>query len=236
MGRVLQQSVIIWALLAFVGWGLIFALQGAITFPQIGYYLVLLLLVGTLIWRNRARLQVHLQRWNISPFLRFLLLGYGMVLLEEIIAAFFNHLLEGFDLGTFPLRIGQFWAFNIFAFTGLIVGWYLLRRFIPYTPREAFFLTGCFGLIAEHTVNFLAGNILIFFLLAPLNILTYGLILTPAQLSLPDTSRRNLPMLLRYVLAIFVPFCASIVPVLILMVLRAHFPAWFPPCRFISCS
>ena len=236
MPPMVQRILVAWALLALVGWALIFLAQRAISFPQIGYYVVLLPGIGLPIWLNRARLGSPFNRLlPFSPLLRFLILGYGMVLLEEILAAIFNHLLEGFDLATLPIRIAQFWAFNILAFTGLIWSWYLLRRLFAYSLRESFFLAGCFGLFAEHTIELLAGNVLLFVLLAPLNILTYGTILTPAFLSLPKGAVRRLPPVVGYVAALLLPVLASIPPVAVLGILRFHFPDAFPPCRFIAC-
>jgi hypothetical protein len=235
MGRIFQNILVIWAILALLGWGIIFLAQRAVSFPQVGYYVVLLFGVGIPLWVNRARLKRALQRWPLPPLLRFLVLGYGMVLLEEIIAASFNHLIEGFDLATYPLRIGQFWALNIFAFTGFIWGWYFLRRWVVYSPREAFFLSGIFGLFAEHTLAYIVTNSIAFFLLAPLNIFTYGIILTPAMLSVPASARKPVFFGFRYILAFLAPLVASLPAVLALTVLRSHFPGWFPPCRFAAC-
>jgi len=157
------------------------------------------------------------------------------VLAEEILAALVNHLTEGFSLGLYIERIGQFWALNIFTFTGLIVGWYILQRWIGYSRTAMFYLVGCFGLYSEHTITVLQTNPLAFFFFAPLIIFTYGLILTPAMLSMPanDRPRGCLSALLRYPLAFVLPLLCSLPPLGVLTVLRDHFPDVFPPRKFI---
>ena len=67
-----------------------------------------------------------------------------MVLFEEIYAAFANHLNEGFSLPVFGVRVLQFWAFNIIAFSGLILAFYILFSRIRYSFKEMFFLSGFF--------------------------------------------------------------------------------------------
>jgi hypothetical protein len=157
-----------------------------------------------------------------------------MVLIEEIFAALVNHLTEGFSWPLFLQRIGQFWALNLFTFTGFFVGWYLLARFVGYSRVEMFFLGGCFGLFSERIIFLLPqGQFLQFVLFTPLMIFTYGLILTPATLSLGDLRRPRLNWLLRYPLAFLVPFLCSLPPLGALLALRENFPDWFPPRKFI---
>lgn len=237
MRRMLVMGLAIWSALALVVALLLVVVSLArhqVTLLPLLYYPTLLLVVGLPVWLNRDRLAEQLPRWQLPRFPRFLLLGYGMVLIEEVFAALFNHLTEGFAFPLYLQRIAQFWALNIFAFTGLIVGWYILLRFTRFTPTEVFLLAGLFGLYAEKTLTFISNPVL-FFILAPLNITVYGLIMTPATLSmgqsLPD---RSLPRLLRYPLALVIPFLCSLIPVFILTVLREQYPALFPPRRFVS--
>ncbi|MBA3826645.1 MAG: hypothetical protein H0X24_22435 [Ktedonobacterales bacterium] len=200
---------------------------------QIGYYPALYLCVGLPIWRNRQRLARVLAQWQLPRLPKFLLLGYGMVLIEEIFAALFNHLTEGFSLGLYIQRVGQFWALNLFAFTGFIIGWYLLQRWLRFAFAEVFFLAGLFGLFSEHTYTFLFANPILFLILAPLNIITYGLIITPATLSMGTPARRTLHPLIRYPLALLTIFACSLIPIGVLAVLRNHFPDAFPPRKFV---
>jgi hypothetical protein len=229
--RWLVRATVAWltVALAFWAWYLV-----AIAFvPQYLYPFLWLGLVGVPVWRWRRSLAHLLQRWQFPGFLTFMLLGYAMILLEEILAALVNNLAEGFTWPLFAQRVGQFWAFNLLAFTGFFAGWYLLLKMIGYSRVETFFLGGCFGLYAERTIFLLPGQPLQFALFAPLIIFIYGLILTPAALSIPEAKQRRPNWLLRYPLAFFVPFTCSVPPVALLSYLRAHFPGWFPPRTFI---
>jgi len=205
-----------------------------LTPPQILYYPALFGVVGLPLWFNRQRVTVLLQHWQMARLPKFLLLGYGMVLLEELFAALFNHLSEGFSWGGYLERIGQFWALNVFTFTGFIVGWYLLQRWLSFSPTEVFWVAGVAGLYTEHTYLFVFSNPIAFFVLAPLNILTYGLIISPAMLSMGQQSTRSLHPVLKYPLALVTLFACSIIPVIVLQVLRTHFPDFFPPRKFVS--
>jgi hypothetical protein len=230
--RALMRVAVAWLIVALIFWGWYLA---AVAFvPQFLYPYLWLGLVGLPVWRWRRPLARLLQSWRFPGFVKFLALGYLMALIEEVFAALVNHLSEGFSWPLFLQRIGQFWAFNLLAFTGFFAGWYLLARFVGYSRVEMFFLGGCFGLYSERVIYLLpTGQILQFVLFAPLMIFTYGLILTPATLSLRELRRPRLIWLLRYPLAFLVPFLCSIPPMGLLMALRAHFPDWFPPRKFI---
>lgn len=240
-GRLALAAMVAWLLLTLAFWALFVAFQAA-RGERPGYhflyYHIMFGLVGLPLWLARRPVAAALQSWRLTGLAKFLLLGYAMVLLEETFAALVNHLAEGFEPSRYLLRVGQFWAFNILAFTGLVVAWSLLPRLFRYGPREAFFLVGLFGLFAEHTINLLAGSVLLFILLAPLNLFVYGLILSPALLSVPEAAMpaRRSPWPIRYPLALLLPLLLSIPPVILLAVLRANFPDAFPPCVMISCS
>jgi hypothetical protein len=237
VARVTRGVMVGWLVVALAFWGWYLAFHQFI--PQFLYYDLIFGLVGLPLWLNRRRAAQALQAWRLNPTVKFLLLGYGMVLLEEVFAAFANHLSEGFSLPLLILRIGQFWALNVLAFTGLIVGWALLMARIGFSHAEAFWLIGLWGLYAEHTIALLPGNPLAFLLIAPLNIFVYGLILAPAVLSRPQKSgavapTRRLPWIARYPLALLLPFICSILPVALLVALRTHVPGVFPPRKFIA--
>jgi hypothetical protein len=222
---------VVWLIVALIFWGWYLAVVAFV--PQFLYSYLWLGLVGLPVWRWRRTLARLLQSWRFPGFLRFMALGYLMVLIEEIFAALVNHLSEGFSWPLFLQRIGQFWALNLFTFTGFFVGWYLLARFIGYSRVETFFLGGCFGLYSERVIFLLPGQPLQFILFAPLIIFTYGLILTPAMLSLNNLRKPLLLWLLRYPLAFLIPFLCSLPPVVLLQSLRASFPDWFPPRKFV---
>jgi hypothetical protein len=229
--RIFVRATVVWLAVALVFWVWYLATQPFV--PQFLYPYLWLGLVGVPIWLGRRKLETRLRLWHIPGFLKFALLGYGMVLAEEVLAALCNNLSERFEPGLYLQRIGQFWAFNVLAFTGLIVGWYLLARFVGYSRTEMFYVVGIFGLYSERTFLVLPTNPLAFVLFAPLIIFTYGLILTPAMLSLPERRRRGWSFLVRYPLALLVPYICSILPVGLLMALRTAYPGWFPPTTFI---
>ncbi len=232
MKRALIAITVVWALVALIFWTW-YVLARSFQ-PRFLYYDAWLLLVGVPVWLARDRLAGALRRWRLPALPKFLLLGYGAVLLEEIFAAFFNNLSEGFGLALFIERVGQFWALNTLAFSGFIFGWLVLLRWLRYSRTEAFYLAGCWGLFAEHTITFVFAAPLVFVLLAPLNILTYGLILTPALLSIDEPASRRLHPLLRYPLTFAALFACSLIPIAVLQTLRAHFPGVFPPRRFVA--
>ena len=234
LARVTRNVMIGWLVVALLFWGWYLAFHQFI--PQFLYYDLMFGLVGLPLWFNRRRVARTLQAWRLNATIKFLLLGYGMVLLEEVFAAFANHLSEGFSPTLLLVRIGQFWALNVLAFTGLIVGWAILMPLIGFSRAEAFWLIGVWGLYAEHTILALPGNPLAFLLIAPLNIFVYGLILAPAVLSRPETTTRarRLPWIARYPLALLLPFVLSILPVALLVGLRTRYPGVFPPRKFVA--
>lgn len=233
LARVARRVMVGWLLVALAFWGWYLAFHQFI--PQFLYYDLMFGLVGLPLWLNRRRVARALQVWRLNATVKFVLLGYGMVLLEEVFAAFANHLSEGFSLALFLVRIGQFWALNVLTFTGLIVGWAILASLIGFSRAEAFWLIGLWGLYAEHTVLVLPSNPLAFLLIAPLNIFVYGLILAPAMLSRPEASpARRWPWIARYPLALLLPFVLSVLPVALLVSLRAQYPGVFPPRKFVA--
>jgi|GEM_PF-6087312 len=126
--RWLVRFTVVWLAAALIFWAWYLA---AIEFiAQFLYPFLWLGLVGLPVWRWRWPLARRLQGWRLPGFLKFMLLGYMMVLLEEVFAALVNHLAEGFSWPLFLQRIGQFWAFNLLGFTGYFVGWYLLARLL----------------------------------------------------------------------------------------------------------
>jgi hypothetical protein len=231
--RGLIRVSVAWLIVALIFWAWYLAASAFV--PQFLYPFLWLGLVGLPVWRWRRPLAVRLRAWRLPGFLKFMALGYLMVLIEEVFAALVNHLSEGFSWPLFLQRIGQFWALNLFTFTGFFVGWYLLARYIGYSRVEMFFLGGCFGLYSEHVIFLLPqGQLLQFLLFAPLIIFTYGLILTLAMLSLGEPREPRPLWLLRYPLAFLVPFLCSLPPLVLLQSLRESFPDWFPPRKFVS--
>ncbi len=202
---------------------------------QAVYYVIWLLGFGGLFLWQKERLTIALHAWRAPRGIKFILLGYGMVLLEEILAALCNHLGEGFSLPLFVVRVGQFWAFNLLAFSGLIWGWYLLVTRWHYTYPEAVFWVGLYGFIAEHGLGYLASNPILAAVLFPLNFFTYALILSPALLSVKVKPHflNALKPLWRGTFGLGLPLLLTMPFVALLEMLRTTHPFWFPPYVFL---
>lgn len=213
---------------------ILYSLANASILPGAFYYVVWIGGFGGLLWNYRAAVEKALQRWALHPLLKFLLLGYGAVLLEEILAAFSNNLTEGFSLPLFLLRISQFWAFNILAFTGLIVGWYVLLRYVRFSRREVFYLSGAWGVYAEHLYVHAFTNPIAFACLLLPTIFTYGVIMAPAMMSVRSSGTQTFPAFIKYCIAFTTIFTCSLLPTGLLLYLRASYPGIFPPETFIQ--
>lgn len=196
------------------------------------YYVVWIGGFGGVLFYYRKKIEAKLRGWKAPALAKFLLLGYGAVLLEEIFAALANNFSEGFSFPLYILRIGQFWAFNILAFTGFIIGWYLLYKHINFSKREVFYLAGIWGLYAEHTYASLLTNPLGFILFFAPTMLAYGVISMPAVMSI-ESGTRIIKPLPKYLLTFAVLFVCTILPLLLLLTLRESHPGFFPPRIFI---
>lgn len=203
-------------------------------FPGAMYWTIVIGGLGGFIYWKKDAITQYLQSIRLPSFFKFILLGYGVVLLEEILAAFTNNLTEGFSFSLYIVRIGQFWAFNILAFTGFIIGWYFLYRYLRYTRREMFFLAGGWGLYAEHVIPGIFGNPIGYTLLILPTIMTYGIMITPSMLSMEKTGEKVVHPILKYILTYAVIFVCSIIPMAILLWLRGLHPELFPPTNFIQ--
>lgn len=201
------------------------------------YYYIWLIVFGLPLWFFRKQVALVLQNWQAPDWLQFFLLAYGMVLLEEIFAALVNNLSEGFNVWLYLKRIGQFWAFNVLAFTGLITATWLLFRYIQYTQWDMLFLVGLTGLYSERIILLLPYQLQTFIVFAPLTFFTYALILYPALMNRKEGKlKRTLLLPLRYALFIVTWYVFSQPSVWLLMTLRSAFPLLFPPCNFIACG
>lgn len=230
MNRIFKSFLLGWIILSVAFW-IYYSIY--IEFVvQIMYYFIWLGIIGSLVFIFRDKLRDFVQRKKGGFFL-FLGIGYFMVLLEELFAAFLNHLTEGFSFPLFFERVGQFWVFNVFAFTGLFVGLYLLTRKIEYSFLELFFLSGAIGIFSEGIYLIVFSNPLEFFFSAPLIVLTYGLIVTPALWSLSPIYQKRFSSLTRYILGIVVLFVGVVVSGIVVDALRRAWPWIFPPEKFI---
>jgi hypothetical protein len=231
--RKIDAGLVVWAIVSVAFWWWYSFATGTIN-PFAIYYPLWLGVAGTLVWRHGQQIERRLRGWAAPPFTKFLVLGFGAVLTEEIIAALANHAAEGFSPFVFAARIGQFWDLNIFTFFGFIVGWYGLITWLSFSKREVFYLAGIWGLYAEKVIFAIPSNPLFFvFDFAP-DILTYGLIIAPALLSQePRTGGKRLHPIVKYPLAYVVIFLCGIPAIGVLWLLRQSFPALFPPVSMV---
>ena len=168
---------------------------------------------------------------------RYIVSAYGMVLLEEALAALINNLNEGFSWEVYGTRILQFWALNLLAFSGLILGALFLVRKQWMTKNEMIVFASIFGLYAEHQLALIFVNPIAVLVYAPIVVAIYYSIFTPALtlLTEPD-SIRNMHRALRYAIAIVVVFVCTTPFIATLSYLRAQHPLAFPPCSMIECG
>jgi len=228
----LNKVVLVWTVVSLAFWAWYIA---SVSYtPQLLYFFIWTARVGSLVWLGRDRLEKAVRASSSAKRPGSCSLVMRWCWLRRSSPAFVNNLSEEFTPQLFAVRILQFWAFNIFAFTGLILAWAWMSRWLMFSRRERFYLSGLFGLYAEKTIFVLFSNPLAFLFFAPLEMITYGLILTPAQLSVPVHGSLSSLRLPRYAVSLLLPFLVSIPFIALLMVLRAHFPWAFPPTKFIS--
>ncbi len=148
---------------------------------------------GTFFLKYREQIVTRLVNWNVRQPTKFILLGYTTVLTEEFIVALVHALSEGLSLLRFGQLVLQFWAFNIFAFTGFIVGWCFLFRRFRYSATGLFLIVGAWGLFSEHTLTYLRTNTLVaIFLILP-TMSTYNLIIAPPIASIDEFGKEMNP-------------------------------------------
>ena len=231
--RKIDLFLAFWCVVSLAFWFWYSFVTGTIV-PFALYYLLWLGIAGTLTWCYRERIQRRLREWDAPELAKFLLLGFGAVLAEEIFAALANHVPEGFSPVVFLARIFQFWALNACTFFGFIVGWYGLNRYFAFSRREVFYLAGIWGLYAEKVLFVLPSNPLFFLFDFSPTILTYGLIITPAVWSQEVRSGgRRLYPILKYAITYGIIFLCSVPAIVLLQALRQRLPMVFPPASLV---
>ena len=226
--------LITWFLVALAFWLIFITTQESEIKYKIYYFIVWILVIGSLIWCFRQLIKNRVSTWRTSPLFKFIFLAYGMVLFEELIAAFSLHLSEGFYLPLYLERVGQFWLLNILAFTGIIFATYFLYTRLRYSQTEMFMLIGIWGLYAEHTYVAIFGNPIAFLALLPFIVITYGLIFTPALWSIGRPGTRHMNPVIKYFLTFLVFFVFSILPALAINHIRTNAQNLFAPAELID--
>ncbi len=222
-----------WLYIGLTIWNVYFFANG----NALPLYADLLILIMYIL--NRAWKANKFPRWWYTHrgYLPYFLIALGMVLLEETLAGLINNINEGFAIPLFLTRVGQFWAFNLLAFAGLIFALAFIHKLRLLTKKESVLLVSLFGIYAEHVYMFIVSNFLIFLVYAPLVIFIYYLIFAPSLyfLSGEEIHTRSWPQIIRYVVAVVLVFCMSLPFIGALSKLRATHPDNFPPCSMIAC-
>ena len=225
-----EKIVILWILVAFIFW-IAYSLVVSVFYP-IFYFFTWIFFFGIPVLKYKNRISTILQNWRLNSFIKFLVLGYGTVMAKDVVKAFFIVLSEGFKINLFFTRVTQLWALNTMALTGFIVGWYFLITRIFFSDYEIFYVAGAYGLFSEDIIYSLIINPIGFLFLAPLEICVYGLIITPAVLSIKNRGNRTIISLLKYIVAIFIIIAFSFIPVSIVTIVKIYFPELIPPNLF----
>jgi len=217
-----------WALAGCLFW-LVYILAVEIEFTVLYYYFILFA-VGLPLYFNRVKISSRLRAWKLGGFWKFMILGYGTVLFEETFAALFNHLNEGFEVGIFVTRIGQFWLLNLFAFTGFYLAFYFMIKRYKFSHTEIFFLAGPLGIFLERIFT----NPMLLLTLGPIMIFVYGFMISLPMLSMDVNRGKVVNRWWKYFIVYVAIILASIIPGAIMGYLREINPLWFPPADMVS--
>ena len=203
---------------------------------QAWYYVLWPVLGGGLVWRYWLPLKRVIDVWSLAPILKYVLIVYGMVSAEEVLASLLNHLSEGFYFPLYIKRIGQFWALNLLAFSGVAWGSYLVFSRVYFSRIEMFCVLGMFGQISEHLIYrllFVPGEKLAAFVLLPLNFWVYGAIFLPAFFVIEGLPRKVMRAYWRYPLVFMVIVACGMPFIGFLDWSRALVPSLYPPRNFV---
>ncbi len=146
-----QKIMLIWLIISSVFWVIYISFFEFIYGMIYYFFIITIVLIPILVFKDL--IINKLQNLYYNDFIKFMSIGYIVVLFEEFFAASLNHLSEGFSLILWIQRIGQFWLFNLFAFTGFYLAWYFLLKRYKYTYIEIFFLAEVWGLFSERVIS-----------------------------------------------------------------------------------
>jgi len=189
-------------------------------------YYPILLAFGALGWRHRRALL------RFGGLGQRVALGYLAVIAEETLAGLLHGLAEGGGPLILAERVGQFIAFNLPAFTGIILSLAFWRRRVIFQPYDLFLAAGCWGLFAEGSLQALIANPLAGALLILPTMAVYAVILWPMTAAPAPQAKRNA---FRLPLIWATAFALSLAPIGAVSWARALHPGWFPACTYIAC-
>lgn len=206
-------------------------------FPMITYHLLMsAILLPLVAWRQDAATDA-LVRLPFPPTLRFILLAYAAVILEETLVGTLAALLAEGDPALWADRVRQFITLNLLIFTGPILAMAAHARLCAPHRWEVLVIAGGWGLFAESVLQRLIGAPLLAGLLVWPTLVIYALIFLPATLSVAHSrGHRTPPLILRAVLVWAVAFAITLPLVMLVEHLRATMPDLFPPCLYMICA
>lgn len=206
-------------------------------FPMITYHLVMsAVLLPLVAWRQQAVTDT-LVRLPLPPDLRFILLAYAAVILEETLVGTLAALLAEGDPSVWSDRVRQFITLNLLVFTGPILAMAAHARVCAPHRWEVLVIAGGWGLFAESVLQRLIAAPLLAGLLVWPTLVIYALIFLPATLSAtPARGHRTPSLVLRLALVWGLAFAITVPLVLMVEHLRAAMPDLFPPCLYMICA
>jgi len=191
------------------------------------YYIFWVGGVGVFLWKKKASIEEKLKTWVLPSFPKFVLLGIGMILFEEMLASFSVNVSPALTVSSYTHFVLQYWATNLLTLAGFVIGWYLLLSRFQYTKKETLFFAGIFGLFAEKVIYWIFAMPLMGILLIIPTMFTYAIIITPSVLSIDMRIKRPLSAPIRYFLALLIPFLVSVPFIGILLYLMTVYPQVF---------
>jgi len=227
----IEKITYLWLIISLLFWNIYIFF---IDFVAIFLYLDLFLIpFGIILILFHEKIKIIINSIKFKPFTKFMFLGYLMILIEEVIAALVNNINEGFLFELWLIRILQFWAFNILAFTGFFLAWYYLYTKYDFSIKHTFYLGGIFGIYSEKIYLQIFSNPIGFIFYVIPVIFIYGLILYPSILSIKITENKKIVKWYNYIQIYILILLCSLIPLLIISLIRTNYPFIFPPTTMI---
>jgi hypothetical protein len=188
-------------------------------------------IVGRLLWHKFGMPHFFAEH---PPIVSYFPIAYGMMFTEQLYEALVKNIDEGYTTALYMVRVGQFWAYYAFAFSGVIIALFLLHHYRYMRRAELVVLATLYGIYAEHAYVYLYTKPILFLVFAPIALFIYYFIFEPPLSVLPDKPLRSIHPLVRYTMSVVLILVLSIPFMLIVDSLRTHYPVYFPPSSMID--
>jgi hypothetical protein len=140
------------------------------------YYFLWIVCLGSLFYRKRDYLKARFDNIPIPSKPRFVLIGMGMILIEETLVGILTPLAEGQGLAAIPRRVLQQQIFNLLALGPILVLWAFLLWRYAFSVLTVMFLSGIFGAVMYEGALDLFADTLVGLWALPLLITAHALI------------------------------------------------------------